>query len=293
MAVVSRAVVGCSVWLGLGCVFTPPPPLPEELAAANTPEGTEAANAGPGSFKAGDEPDLGMSADEMKAYAIAQGDPAKGEFSLDDALAGLPAKGDLWAIFTTTQGTMECRLFASMTPTTVANFVGLARGVRPFRDAETGRWEQRPFYDGIQFHRVIEGFMIQGGDPLATGQGNAGYVISDEFRPQLRHDRAGLLSMANRGPGTGSSQFFVTLGPASHLDDHHTIFGECTDESIEVAESIAAMGGADDRPITPQKIESLRIEVRDPSALEPTTESAPEPETTSPEDSETSDETGQ
>jgi peptidyl-prolyl cis-trans isomerase A (cyclophilin A) len=130
-------------------------------------------------------------------------------------------------------------LHEDTTPLTVANFVGLARGLRPFLDHESGQWLKRPYYDGTVFHRVIPGFMIQGGDPDGTGMGNAGYVIVDEIVSDRTHDEAGVLSMANRGPGTGSSQFFITLGPTPHLDGKHTIFGKCTDDALKVADDIA------------------------------------------------------
>jgi peptidyl-prolyl cis-trans isomerase A (cyclophilin A) len=203
-----------------------------------------------------------MTAEQMRAYAEAQGDPAKGSFTLAEALGGLPEEGELWAKFELTDGALECQLHEDQTPTTVANFVGLARGLRPARDPGTGAWETRPYYDGSVFHRVIEGFMIQGGDPTGTGRGNTGYVILDEFRPELRHDAAGMLSMANRGPGTGSAQFFITLAPTPHLDDKHTIFGTCTEASVKLAERIAATGDAEDRPNPPQTIERVVIERR-------------------------------
>ena len=256
-----------------GCVFTPPPPLPEEIAAkeaeeaerrarlaAGKPDGGAATGAGGEApiFAPGDEPEIGMSDEEIRAFATAQGDPQGGDFTLDEALAGLPGKGALWVHMMLANGTIECELFPQQTPRTVANFVGLARGLRPFRE-ESGAWVTRPYYDGTGFHRVIEGFMIQGGDPTGTGTGNTGYVIPDEFDGALRHDRPGMLSMANRGAGTGSAQFFITLGPTPHLDDKHTIFGRCTDASISVAERIAASGGADDRPRTPQTIEHVEI----------------------------------
>lgn len=115
------------------------------------------------------------------------------------------------------------------------------------------------FYDGVAFHRVVEDFVAQGGDPTGTGRGETGYVIPDELRDELAHDRAGILSMANRGPGTGNAQFFVTLGPAPHLDDRHTVFGVCDEASVDVAEHIAALRGAGDRPTTPQVIDRVEI----------------------------------
>ncbi len=259
-----------------GCVFHAPPPLPEEIAAKQAEEAARKARlaagraAKPGHegggeegprFQAGDEPELGMSEEEIRQYATAQGDPEGGAFTLDEAIAGLPGAADarLWARFTTNAGIIECELTPDWTPITVANFIGLARGLRPFRDPDTGEWVKRPFYDGTKFHRVIPGFMIQGGDPTGTGRGDSGYVIPDELVPELRHDRAGQLSMANRGPTTGSSQFFVTLAPTPHLDDKHTVFGRCTEESVKVAEAIAATAGEGDQPTTPQVIEKLEI----------------------------------
>ena len=257
-----------------GCVFTPPPPLPEELAAQRAEEAARAASVRSGEgfdpdaevdesrFAPGAEPELGMSFEEMKAYARVQGDPVGGDFTLEQAVEGLEPGNEIWVRMEMRRGTLECRLLPEYAPRTVANFVGLARGLRPSRDPDTGEWEAKPYYDGTEFHRVIEGFMIQGGDPSGTGRGNAGYVIPDEFAPAVRHDRAGLLSMANRGPGTGSAQFFITLGPTEHLDDKHTIFGRCTDQTVTMAEAIAATRGPGDRPTEPQIIERMTIESR-------------------------------
>ncbi len=199
-----------------------------------------------------------MTEEEIREYATAQGDPEGGDFILDEALEGLPAGAHLWARLEMQDGALECELFPSLAPRTVANFVGLARGKRASRDAE-GVWSARPYFDGTVFHRVIEGFMIQGGDPTGTGTGNSGYVIPDEFGEGLFHDHPGMLSMANRGPTTGSAQFFITLAPTPHLDGKHAIFGRCTDASVTLAERIAATGGTGDRPRTPQTI--LRVEI--------------------------------
>ncbi|GEM_PF-653735 len=276
--VASWAVALCA------CVFTPPPPLPEELAAERaaqlarakqTRAGTAATPgaAPPGSaptetsgdeapFKKGDLPRLGMTPEQVKAYAVAQGDPEAGEFTLDEALVGLggPEKGELWASFKTARGTIECKLAPEHAPVTVANFVGLARGLRPVLDSHTDTWGKRPYYDATTFHRVVPGFMIQGGDPTGTGMGHTGYVIVDEFTPELVHDDAGVLSMANRGPTSGSAGFFVTLGPASHLDGKHTVFGKCTEAGMKIADDIAMVPrDADDKPLDPERLEKVTI----------------------------------
>jgi peptidyl-prolyl cis-trans isomerase A (cyclophilin A) len=133
------------------------------------------------------------------------------------------------AEFATTEGSFTVRLFDQEVPDTVANFVGLAEGTKEWTHPGTRqKMTNTPFYDGIVFHRVIEGFMIQGGDPLGQGMGGPGYKFNDEFHPSLRHSKAGILSMANAGPNTNGSQFFTTLGPTPHLDNRHSVFGEVT-----------------------------------------------------------------
>src|SRR4029079_13579431 len=153
------------------------------------------------------------------------------------------------------------RLFDKEAPNTVANFVGLAEGTKEWRDPATGERRKRPFYDGIIFHRVINGFMIQGGDPLGQGTGGPGYTFGDEFHPKLRHDRAGILSMANRGPNTNGGQFFITLAATPWLDDKHTVFGEI----VEGMDGVGRIGPPatskpGDRPVKPITIESVTIE---------------------------------
>jgi peptidyl-prolyl cis-trans isomerase A (cyclophilin A) len=186
-------------------------------------------------------------------------DPAKLVFTLEQATAGLEGTGPLMARLTTSQGTFAVRLFGDEAPLTVANFVGLARGLRPFRDARTGQWRTAPFYDGLTFHRVIPDFMIQGGDPLGDGRGGPGYRFADELGAGKKHDRPGVLSMANAGPDTNGSQFFVTDQPAPHLDGRHTIFGEVV-EGLEVVKKIARVErDARDRPLQPVVIEKVTI----------------------------------
>ncbi len=166
----------------------------------------------------------------------------------------------VYAHFDTTLGAFTVELFDAQVPKTVANFAGLAEGSKEWTHPKTGAKETKPFYDGIVFHRVIEGFVIQGGDPLGQGSGGPGYQFEDEFHPDLRHDRIGILSMANAGPNTNGSQFFITLGPTPHLDRRHSVFGAVT-EGIDVVEKIGRVKtGPQDRPVTPVVINRVTIE---------------------------------
>ncbi|MCS6913524.1 MAG: peptidylprolyl isomerase [Myxococcales bacterium] len=179
----------------------------------------------------------------IPAGARAADDPTGGKFTLQEALKGLPTAGKLQATIQTSMGTFTCELFEQDAPLTVANFVGLARGLRPFKNPKTGAWEKRPFYDGLTFHRVIPDFMIQGGDINGDGTGEPGYTIPDEKNDPHKFDRGGVLAMANRGPNTGGSQFFITEGPTPFLDDgarpgaHYQIFGQC--DNIDLVKKIA------------------------------------------------------
>jgi peptidyl-prolyl cis-trans isomerase A (cyclophilin A) len=160
----------------------------------------------------------------------------------------------------TTEGTFTIRLFEKEAPHTVANFVGLAEGTREWTDPASGEKKTAPFYDGVIFHRVIKGFMIQGGDRLGQGTGGPGYKFADEFNPALRHGKAGVLSMANAGPNTNGSQFFITLGPTPHLDNRHTVFGEVV-EGLDVVQRIGAVPtGRQDRPVTPVVMNKVTIQ---------------------------------
>jgi len=166
----------------------------------------------------------------------------------------------LHAHFTTTEGSFTIRLFDAEAPNTVANFVGLAEGTREYADPKTGQKTTGTFYDGLVFHRVIDNFMIQGGCPLGTGTGGPGYKFGDEFNPALRHDKPGILSMANAGPGTNGSQFFITLVPTPWLDNKHSVFGEVTSGMDIVRKIGSSKTGAMDRPATPIVIQSVTIE---------------------------------
>jgi len=167
----------------------------------------------------------------------------------------------LFAHFTTTKGNFTARLFEEETPNTVSNFTGLAEGSKEWTDPRTGRKVKQPYYNGTIFHRVIEQFMIQGGDPLGQGTGGPGYTFDDEFSPKLRHDGGGKLSMANRGPNTNGGQFFITLAPTPWLDNKHSIFGEVI-EGMDVVNKIGSTPTSKpgDRPLQPITIQSITIE---------------------------------
>jgi peptidyl-prolyl cis-trans isomerase A (cyclophilin A) len=167
-----------------------------------------------------------------------------------------------YARFVTSEGNFTVRLFDEEAPRTVENFVGLAEGTKEWSDPRTNQKVRKPYYDGTIFHRIIDGFMIQGGDPLGQGIGGPGYNFADEFHPKLRHSKAGLLSMANRGPNTNGGQFFITLAPTPHLDDRHAIFGEVVD-GMDVVSKIGRTKTADrDRPVKDVVIENVTIERR-------------------------------
>ncbi len=187
------------------------------------------------------------------------GDPLNGKFTLADATAGLTGTGALSAELDTELGKLECDLYDSKAPVTVANFVGLARGLRPFK-APDGKWTKKPAYDGTTFHRVIKGFMIQGGDPSGTGAGEPGYVIPDEIWPGATHDQRGLLCMANRGPNTNGQQFFIMDAPALHLDKGYTIFGKCSPDAV--IEKLASVPVQGDHSSKPTKIRRITISRR-------------------------------
>lgn len=200
------------------------------------------------------------STEPPKTFDDAQtADSAPGEDALARYTADLPGNGPLIATIHTTSGAIRCELAEKQAPRTVANFVGLARGKKAWTDPQSNAAEVgTPYYDSAIFHRVIPGFMIQGGDRSGTGHGGPGYEIPDEFSPELRHDAAGVLSMANRGPNTGGSQFFIMLAAAPHLDNRHSIFGKC--DNLSVVQALAhTPTDAQNRPLQPPVIESIQI----------------------------------
>ena len=166
----------------------------------------------------------------------------------------------LYATITTTMGVMVCRLFEKEAPLTVANFSGLARGAKEWTDPKTRQPVKRPLYNGTIFHRVITKFMIQGGDPLGSGMGDPGYKFRDEFHPTLKFDQPGRLAMANSGPNTNGSQFFITEVPTPHLNGLHTIFGQVIEGQELVAQITGVPKDANDKPRTPVVIKNIRIQ---------------------------------
>ena len=170
-----------------------------------------------------------------------------------------PVAEPLYATLKTNMGVIVIRLFDDKAPKTVENFVGLATGTKEWTDPRSGQKVKQPLYNGTIFHRVIPGFMIQGGDPLGRGTGGPGYRFADEFHPELRHNKAGILSMANAGPNTNGSQFFITLAPTPHLDNRHSVFGEV----VQGQEVVVAIGnaprGANDRPVKDAVLQEVVI----------------------------------
>jgi cyclophilin family peptidyl-prolyl cis-trans isomerase len=178
------------------------------------------------------------------------------ESDLDVFLQGVKGRGTLTATIDTTMGAFHCELFEDDAPVAVANFVGLATGQKPWTDPRNGQVQQgKRFYDGLGFHRVVPEFMIQGGDPLGNGTGGPGYQFDEELVATLRHDGPGVLSMANAGPGTNGSQFFITEKAAPWLDGKHTVFGRCQEGKL--VKKISALAGPGDRPSKPVTIKRV------------------------------------
>jgi len=169
---------------------------------------------------------------------------------------------ETYATLKTSMGDVEVRLFPDHAPKTVANFVELAEGTREWTDPRTRQKSRSKLYDGTIFHRVIPGFMIQGGDPMGTGTGGPGYQFKDEIHPELAFTRPYLLAMANAGPGTNGSQFFITVAPTAWLTGKHTIFGEVTKGQEVVDAIVKAPTRRQDRPATDIQLEAVAIDRR-------------------------------
>ena len=186
-----------------------------------------------------------------------------------------PVAPGLYAHFSTSLGDFTARLFEQEAPNTVANFVGLAEGTKEFTDPKSGAKAKRPFFDGLVFHRVIPEFMIQGGDPAGDGSGDAGYYLKDEIDPALTFSVPGRLAMANSGPDTNGSQFFITEQAFSDLNGKYTIFGQCDAPSVQLVMAIARVPrNKDDKPLTPIYINRVTI-VRDGQPMPPVPSAAP------------------
>ena len=164
-------------------------------------------------------------------------------------------------VMDTSMGRITCQFFQKEAPKAVANFIELAEGKKDWTDPKTQqKMHNKPLYDGTIFHRVIPDFMIQGGDPTGTGMGDPGFTFEDEFNPDLNFDVPGRLAMANSGPNTNGSQFFITEVPTEHLNQHHTIFGQCDDPSIGVVKAIARVErDPNDKPVTPVVLQKVTI----------------------------------
>jgi len=181
-------------------------------------------------------------------------------------------------VMDTSMGRITCQFYQKQAPKAVANFIGLAEGSKDWTDPGTHRkMHNKPLYDGTTFHRVIPEFMIQGGDPTGTGMGDPGYTFDDEFDPNLNFDRPGRLAMANSGPNTNGSQFFITEIPYDSLNQHYTLFGQCDDASVDVVKAIARVPrDSDDKPLTPVVLKKVTI-VQEGKPLPPMPAGEPTP----------------
>jgi peptidyl-prolyl cis-trans isomerase A (cyclophilin A) len=243
----------------VSCTKAPPEPTPTKDPGAGSASPIPTAASNP---EIGGSVTMSVGSSTPTTGAIVKrggSDPLDGKWTLADATKDLKGPGALVAKIETSKGTLECKLFDDKAPTTVANFIGLATGARPFKDPKdrSGNWVSRPAYDGTTFHRVIKGFMIQGGDPTGSGAGEPGYVIPDELWAGAKHDHAGQLCMANRGANTNGMQFFITDAAAPHLDRGYTIFGECA--PVQVVHDIADVSVAGERPVTPVVIRKVTV----------------------------------
>lgn len=252
----------------------------DQALTGTTDEGEQIVFAGP-ARRGEDRPTPARRDDDNLIREPNVPDPQEGDFTLEEAVEGLPVDGNLIAEIATQFGDILCELDPQRSPVATANFVGLARGIRPWWDARAGEWVTRRYYDGLSFHRVLPEYLIQGGDYLGDGTGTVGYTLEDESDDTLTHDRAGQLCMANMdGPNSSGAQFFITDGPAPQLDEGgYTIFGRC--EPLDVVAQVARVPQDPDlgnRPRTEVSIRRLLIRrvVGGLAAAEPTRPELPE-----------------
>jgi peptidyl-prolyl cis-trans isomerase A (cyclophilin A) len=201
----------------------------------------------------------------MAMAVCAQDTPKPAEPALPDApqatAAAMTQPNGPTVVMDTSMGRITCQFFQKQAPKTVANFIALAQGTKDWTDPNNQKkMHNKPLYDGTIFHRVIPDFMIQGGDPTGTGSGDPGYQFEDEFDPNLNFDVPGRLAMANSGPNTNGSQFFITEVPTEHLNQKHTIFGQCDEASLNLVKSIARVErDSNDKPVTPVLLKKVTI----------------------------------
>jgi peptidyl-prolyl cis-trans isomerase A (cyclophilin A) len=183
--------------------------------------------------------------------------PPEAQVASTRAALKLEGSAKLRATIKTNLGDIRCELWPDVAPDTVLNFVGLAEGTKPWIDPSSNAQVKKPLYNGTIFHRVIKGFMIQGGDPLGNGTGGPGFKFGDEVWPDVRFDKPGLLAMANAGPATNGSQFFITVGTPAHLNMKHTIFGQCDMDTVQKIAQVEVGGPQNSKPTTDVKIENV------------------------------------
>ena len=240
----------------------PPPPIDAAVAALIEDAAAPAEIAAPTDGDAGAAAPVDNTAGVPGGSVVgaAGGDLVKPPVAADlkTYLAGIPGRGKLMATIATTMGDFHCELYEDV-PMTVANFVGLATGKKAWKDPNTGQVKKGvPFFDGIIFHRVIPDFMVQVGDPLGRGVGGPGYEFDNEIVAKYKHDVGGILSMANAGPGTNGSQFFITEKPTPWLDGKHTVFGKCAE--VDLVKKITGVPkDGNDAPLTPVLIKNVKI----------------------------------
>lgn len=222
----------------------------------------------------------------VSGAAFAQADSSKQAAPAAPAAKPKPKKpGEPTAVFETTVGTLRCQLFEKETPITVKNFIDLATGAKDWTNPVSHATKHNtPLYDGTIFHRVIPDFMIQGGDPAGNGSGDPGYKVQDEIVSGLMFDRPGRLAMANSGPNTNGSQFFITEVATPHLNGHYSLFGQCDDATVALVKQIARMARdpSNDKPFRPVKIIHVKIERGVPDSAKSTTPAPAAPKAAAP-----------